>query len=101
MGGGVGGYFGKRDYMLGNTDAPTIASGHGFGIHVLGGVSYRFTDWFSLNAEMKFRDLQFETTNQFASRTVTYRGLVIPVDRLDSSIHTDGVIFQLGTVFHI
>jgi opacity protein-like surface antigen len=101
MGGGVGGYFGKRLYTLGDTEAPSTESGHGFGIHVLGGVSYRFTEWFSLNAEMKFRDLQFETTNEFPSQTITYRGTVIPVQRLDSSVHTDGVIFQLGTVFHI
>jgi opacity protein-like surface antigen len=102
MGGGVGGYFGKRIYKLGDTEAATTRPGHGFGIHVLGGLSYRFTEWFSLSAEMKFRDLQFQTTNQFATSLATYQGMPITVSRApkDARVHTDGVIFQLGTVFN-
>jgi hypothetical protein len=102
MGGGVGGYFGRRLYKLGDTEAPTTAYGHGFGIHVLGGLSYRFAEWFSLNGEMKFRDLQFQTTNQFSASTSFYRGMAIPVSRapFDARIHTDGVMFQISTVFN-
>ncbi len=102
MGGGVGGYFGRRVYRYGDGEALTTHPGHGFGIHVLGGVSYRFTEWFSVLAEMKFRDLQFETTNQFASPTVTYRGMAISVPQTpkDALVHTDGVMFQLGTAFN-
>jgi hypothetical protein len=101
MGGGVGGYFGRRLYKLGNTEAPTTDLGRGFGIHVLGGLSYRFTDWFSLTAEMKFRDLQFQTTNQFSTPVVNYNGTIISVNRtpFDSRVHTDGIVFQLGTAF--
>ena len=80
MGGGVGGYFGRRVYQYGDVEAPTIEQGHGFGIHVLGGVSYRFAEWFSLIAEMKFRDLQFQTANQFASSEITYQGMIIAVN---------------------
>jgi opacity protein-like surface antigen len=103
MGGGVGGYFGRRVYRLGETAAPTTDAGLGFGIHVLGGLSYRFTEWFSLGAEMKFRDLQFQTTNQFAASSAMYQGMPITVSRapFDARIHTDGVIFQLGTVFSL
>lgn len=100
MGGGVGAYFGNRVYKVGDTDAPTTSTENGYGIHVLGGVSYRFTGWFSLDAEMKFRDLQFKTSNQFVSSTVIYKDVVVPVEPLDASIHTDGVVFQLGTVFN-
>lgn len=100
MGGGAGAYFGNRLHRVGDTEAPTTSTERGFGIHVLGGVSYRFTGWFSLEAEMKFRDLQFQTTNRFASSTVMYKGVVISVDQLDASVHTDGVVFQLGTVFN-
>lgn len=100
MGGGVGAYFGSRLYKVGDTEAPTTSAERGFGIHVLGGVSYRFTGWFSLEAEMKFRDLQFKTSNRFRSSTVIYKGAIIPVDQLDASVHTDGVVFQLGTVFN-
>jgi hypothetical protein len=102
MGGGIGGYFGRRLYKFGNAEASTTDVGRGFGIHVLGGLSYRFTAWFSLNAEMKFRDLQFQTTNQFATSTTIYNGTLIPLNRapFDARVHTDGVVFQLGTVFH-
>jgi len=103
MGGGVGGYFGRRVYKLGETEALTTDAGLGFGIHVLGGLSYRFTEWFSLSAEMKFRDLQFQTTNQFATSPAMYQGMPISVNRgpFDARVHTDGVIFQLGTVFNL
>ncbi len=102
MGGGVGVYFGRRLYKLGETEAPTVNLGHGFGIHVLGGMSYRFNEWFALNAEMKFRDLQFQTSNQFASSKVTYNGTIINVSQapFDARVHTDGVVFQLATVFN-
>lgn len=100
MGGGVGAYFGAGVYKVGDTEAPTTSTENGYGIHVLGGVSYRFTSWFSLEAEMKFRDLQFKTSNHFASSTVIYKDVVVPVEPLDASIHTDGVVFQLGTVFN-
>lgn len=100
MGGGVGAYFGRRLYKLGDTEAPTTVPGLGFGIHVLGGLSYRFTEWFSLITEMKFRDLQFQTTNQFASSHAMYQGMPITVSRApkDARVHTNGVIFQLGSV---
>ena len=102
MGGGVGGYFGRRLYKYGDGEAATTARGHGFGIHVLGGVSYRFAEWFSVVAEMKFRDLQFQTANQFSSPTVTYQGMSIAVSQEPkyALVHTDGVMFQLGTAFN-
>lgn len=99
MGGGVGGYFGKRDYAIGDTQAPLISWKPGFGIHVLAGVSVHFTERLSVVGEMKFRDLQFESTNQFRSSRVTYGGIEITgINRapFDSNVHTDGITFQLG-----
>jgi hypothetical protein len=98
MGGGGGAYFGHRIYEIAGVEAPTTDQGHGFGIHVLGGLSYRFTEWFSLCGEMKFRDLQFKTTNQFPVKQTSYRGFVVslPQDPFAARVHTDGVIFQLG-----
>lgn len=102
MGGGIGGYFGSRIFKRADADAPTTDVGHGFGIHVLGGLSYRFTEWFSLKAEMKFRDLQFQTTNKFSVPATIYKGTVVTLDReeLHARVHTEGVVFQFGTVFH-
>lgn len=101
MGGGAGVYFGRRIYEVADVQAQTTDVGHGFGIHVLGGLKYRFTDWFGLNVEMKFRDLQFKTTNEFSTSNVTYNGrsVTLPQGPFASRVHTDGVIFQLGTTF--
>jgi hypothetical protein len=100
MGGGGGAYFGHRIYRIGNTDAPPIDHDVGFGIHVLSGLSYRFNDIISLNAEMKFRDLQFNSVNQFSSPQVQYGPTLVNVSTkpFESLVHTDGIIFQLGVV---
>ncbi len=101
MGGGVGAYFGKREYRLAGLDAASSGSHAGYGIHVLGGVSYQFTDRFSLTAEMKFRDAQFEATNSFPVPQVRYGDILVtlPQKPFESSIHTDGMVFQLGAAF--
>ena len=98
MGGGGGAYFGRRIYEIAGVEAQTTDQGHGFGIHVLGGLSYRFTEVFSICGEMKFRDLQFKTMNQFSAKQVLYHGVVVslPQDPFAARVHTDGVIFQLG-----
>ncbi|MEO8166625.1 MAG: outer membrane beta-barrel protein [bacterium] len=100
MGGGAGAYFGRRIYRIGDTEAQTIDAGNGFGIHVLSGISWRFNDFFSLNAEMKFRDLQFNSTNQFSSSPIVYGNLTVqvPTQPFESRVHTDGMIFQFGAV---
>jgi hypothetical protein len=99
MGGGVGAYFGQHTFSVGNTTASTVSLTPGFGIHVLGGVSYRFTDWFSLMAEMKFRDLQFESVNAFANKRINYNGMLVTIpQQVDENIHADGMVFQLGAM---
>jgi hypothetical protein len=100
MGGGMGAYFGNRIYRYANVEARSTDIGHGFGIHVLGGVSYRITEWFSVNAEMKFRDLQFRTSNAFAASETVFQNRVITLSQPgESRVHTDGMIFQIGTAF--
>jgi hypothetical protein len=99
IGGGVGTYFGRRIYKFANVEAQTTDAGNGFGIHVLSGLSWRFNEFFSLNAEMKFRDLQFNSTNQFSERQIVYGQTVLTVPQIgESRVHTDGIIFQLGAV---
>lgn len=98
IGGGMGVYFGRRDYMLAGVAAPVVDTRPGFGIHVLAGVSYHFTDWFELIGEMKFRDLQFHSTNSFQVSRVPFQGSFITVSQtpFESSVQTDGIVFQLG-----
>ena len=98
MGGGGGAYIGRRFYRIADVEAGSVAEGHGFGIHVLGGVAYQFNDWFSLTGEMKFRDVQFTSTNAFPVPRVVYNGIVVNVQQspFESSVRTDGIVFQLG-----
>ncbi|MDH4069541.1 MAG: hypothetical protein OEV30_03895 [Ignavibacteria bacterium] len=101
MGGGGGAYIGERVYRMGGVEAPSVGSKTGFGIHVLGGASYNITPFFALTGEMKFRDLQFDTANAFKTSHIFYNGRVIEVgtEPFSSSVHTDGVIFNLGVAF--
>ena len=101
MGGGGGVYFGERRYSLAGAEAASTGSRPGFGIHVLSGVQYQFTEFFTLSAELKFRDAQFEATNSFAVPSVRYGDVLVtlPGKPLESSIHTDGMVFQIGAAY--
>jgi hypothetical protein len=101
MGGGVGMYAGRRIYRLAGTEAPAVSTEPGYGIHALAGVGYRATEWFMVLGEFKFRDLQFESTNQFNVSQIMYNGILIyvPERPFSSSIHLDGLTFQLGVAF--
>jgi opacity protein-like surface antigen len=98
MGGGVGAYFGRRHYSIAGVEAGTTEARPGFGIHVLGGLAYCFNPWLSVSGEMKFRDLQFRTVNAFPVSQIPYGNAVVSVSRdpFESSVQTDGIIFQIG-----
>jgi hypothetical protein len=99
MGGGVGGYFGRRIYRIAGVEAVPLSRGAGFGIHVLGGVQLQLSGPVSLFAEMKFRDVQFRTTTVFPVSQTVYDGIFVSLDRNPriSTVHVDGVVFQIGT----
>jgi hypothetical protein len=101
MGGGAGAYFGRRIYRLAGTEAPAVSTKPGYGIHAVAGAAYRATEWFSVLAEFKFRDIQFESTNRFTASQILYNGITINIpDRsFESSVHVDGMTFQLGVAF--
>ena len=101
MGGGLGVYFGERQYSVAGLSAATTETYPGFGIHVLGGVQYQVTEWFALSAEMKFRDAQFEATNSFAVPSIRYGDILVtlPQKPFESSIQTDGMVLQLGAAY--
>ena len=98
MGGGAGMYFGSRRYVLAGVEAASVQNTPGFAIHVLGGISYRFLNSFRGIFEMKFRDLQFQSVNQFPTRVIRYQDTVINVSTapFNSRVETDGIIFQIG-----
>ena len=101
MGGGIGVYWGSRFYALAGVEAPTTITRAGFGIHVLAGAGYRVNEWFSVSAEVKFRDAQFQTTNAFEIPSVKYGNTVVslPQSPLESRIHSDGMVVGIGLGF--
>jgi hypothetical protein len=103
IGGGAGMYIGDRTYTMAGVEATTVDSEPGYGIHVVAGLNYGFNDWFSITGEMKFRDLQFTSTNVFPVPRINYGGGVLNVNTepFESKIHTDGVVFQIGAAFTI
>jgi len=101
LGGGAGLYLGRRILLVGGVEAERLNFQTGFGIHVLGGVGYRLTDWLSITAEMKFRDVQFDAAARLPASAVTSDGRIImlPRDTIVSRVHIDGMLVQVGTAF--
>jgi hypothetical protein len=99
MGGGGGLYIGWRTLSFGNVDAAPGALTPGAGIHVLAGARYSPLRGLAFLGEMKFRDLQFRTTNRFDRTSITVNGTTFTVaPETESRIHTDGVMFQIGVM---
>lgn len=102
MGGGTGLYFGRRRYEYGGTPAETTERRTGFGIHVLTGAEWFIGGAFSLRSEVKFRDVQFETVNQFLRPSTFYQGTTIPLPSapIPSRINIDGIVLSFGIACH-
>jgi len=100
IGGGGGVYVGKRTYSKGNEQADVVDSRNGFGIHIATGLEYSFASWLSVRSEVKFRDLQFESTKAFSRSSTTYRGVTVPLDQTPSRarINVDGMLVDAGLV---
>ena len=103
MGGGIGAYFGNRIYEFPGARAETVGRSPGFGIHVLTGFEYDAEERISLRTEIKFRDVQFESVNQFIQPSITYRGSVIPLNQepQTSRINIDGMVVSFGLAYHL
>lgn len=103
MGGGVGGYWGERVYRLADVEAKATGSRPGFGIHVLGGASYMVLPHTSVVFTMKFRDVQFESTNAFAVSRIPYgsSGIAIGTTPFSARVEANTVLFSLGLLFSL
>jgi hypothetical protein len=101
MGGGAGGYWGERVYSLAGTRAQFTRSTPGFGIHVLGGASYMVLPHTSVAFTMKFRDVQFESTNAFSVARIPYGSSAIAIGTAPFSarVEANSVLFSLGVLF--
>lgn len=100
IGGGGGVYFGEGRYSKAEERASIVDTKNGFGIHVVTGVEYALAEWFALRGELKFRDLQFESTHTFTKSFVNYRGRPVRLDQTPSPsrVNVDGMVFHAGIV---
>ncbi|MDI6767198.1 MAG: hypothetical protein QME52_10285 [Bacteroidota bacterium] len=98
LGGGGGMYIGTRAYEIANEKSITINKKLGWGIHILTGVQYRVFQNISLRSELKFRDVQFETTTKFATAETQFDGETIPLEAEPSTarFNIDGMTLNIG-----
>ena len=101
MGGGGGVYFGVRHVEEGGVSARVVDKSAGFGIHVLSGLQYNFASAMAIRCEVKFRDAQFKSTNQFNSGTgfVNATAVSLGTQPFDSRISIDGMILSVGLAY--
>lgn len=101
IGGGIGVYLGERRYSIADESAAIVSTKPGAGIHVATGVEYSLREWLSLRSEVKFRDLQFESTHRFDKSYVVYNGMVVALDQTPtrSRVNIDGMMLDVGIVF--
>lgn len=102
IGGGAGIYFGGHLRKLGNVETENISRKFSYGIHVLTGIDYLFADFFSIRAEMKFRDPQFQVKSRYEKPEVKINGIdyLLSQNPIDSKINIDGITFTIGVVYH-
>lgn len=102
FGAGGGMYIGTRTYEKANVKSITTNKKLGRGIHILTGIQYRIFQRISLRSELKFRDIQFETTTKFDMAETQFDGETIPLEteKLTARFNVDGMTLNLGIVLH-
>ncbi|MBI3587442.1 MAG: hypothetical protein HY088_09965 [Ignavibacteriales bacterium] len=103
MGGGLGLYYGQRILSVAGTNARQQNKPVSYGIHVESSFDYRIVSWISVRAEMRFRDPEVTTENQFEENTVLVNGVSVrlPQNSFRTKINVNGLSFGLGVVFDI
>ncbi|HLB01300.1 MAG TPA: hypothetical protein VJO14_07935 [Bacteroidota bacterium] len=103
MGGGGGVYLGGRRYRYAGVEAGTLDRSLNFGIHVLSGLEVRLAGRFALRTELKFRNIQLETSQRFSAAVAVYRETTVPLPQeiLRSRIQIDGMNLVAGIVYRL
>ena len=102
MGGGFGIYTGDCTRKIGNLDVTTVERDYDLGLHVNVGIDYLIEDWVSIRGQLRFRDPQFEMKSEYNGSTVIVddEEVLIRNKSFYSKINVDGIIFNIGAVFH-
>ncbi len=98
IGAGGGIYFGERLYVYKNIPAKILSTKPGYGIHILSGADYSLTNKFAIRGQVKFRDLNFRTTNQFTQEDKNKES-TLDTQSFVSQTNIDGMTVELGIVY--
>ena len=102
LGGGIGIYTGERIYEYAGATAQTVERGGGFGIHITGGAEYYFGARWSVRTQLKFRDIEFSSTNEFNKTTTKFEGAIVnlPKGQFSSRFSIDGLNARMGVAYN-
>ncbi len=101
LGGGMGIYEGERIYQYGTLRAGVIDRTGGFGIHIVCGGEYSFSERWSLRTAIKVRDIHFESVNQFSQSSLIYEGVIVPLpqEAFSTQFDIDGLSLRTGIAY--
>ena len=102
VGGGIGTYFGSREYSIAGVNADPIHPAPAFGIHISSGMEYYILPEISLRAEFIFRDPQVTFENQFPVASVMSNGYQyqLGTQPFKSKVNVNGNVYAIGFAFH-
>lgn len=103
VGAGIGFYWGSRDYSYASVSADPLGREIGAGIHVVTGVEFPLTEAFGFRTQVKFRDVQFWSTEKFGEKQTIFQGrtLILNQEQIKSKILVDGMTLSAGIVYNI
>jgi hypothetical protein len=103
VGAGCGLYWGSRKYSFESLSPEPLERKIGGGIHVVSGIEFPINDFFALRTEVKFRDVQFWSSEKFKEKFITSRGQIIALNNKDinSKILIDGILISAGIVYNM
>lgn len=98
IGGGGGLYFVSSRREVAGISPGSGGSKTGYGIHVVSGFDYYFSDRLGLTFSMKFRDPEVEFKGEYASSEGTFNGKKVRLGsrRFDQKLSLEGTLFTLG-----
>jgi hypothetical protein len=102
VGGGAGGYYARRSFIVASVSAETVSSVPAFGIHILIGAEYMLTKNLGLRADVVFRDPQMSVENRFSQSSVQANGLIyaLETEPFLSHVNLNGNMYALGLSWH-
>lgn len=98
IGGGGGLYFFASKREVAGISPGSGASKTGYGIHIISGFDYYFSDTFGMTFSMKFRDPEVEFKGEYGTREGSFNGKKVTLGSTDfnQKLSLEGTVFILA-----